>query len=96
MHGGSGSDLFLFGEGDGADVVYGGSGGSWLDIVDLGADAGSGSLGQYGQDWTMELDHGSIVSQDGGSMTLSNDADGEIVLSDGSTLSFHDIEQIQW
>jgi len=95
MHGGGGSDLFLFGAGDGSDTVYGGSGESWLDAVELGGGSGGGP-GLYGQDWTLELDQGSVVSEDGNSITLSNDADGEIVLSDGSTLSFYDLEQIQW
>jgi len=39
---------------------------------------------------------GEILTQDDSSLTLSNDADGEIVLSDGSSINFHDIENIQF
>jgi protocadherin Fat 4 len=94
MYGGDESDIFVFGEGDGADTVHGGAGGGWTDTIEL-SDAG-GDLGAYGTDWTVSLNSGSIDAQDANSLTLSDDADGTITLADGSTVDFYEIERIEF
>ena len=96
MYGGAGSDIFVFGAGDGADVLFAGVGSDWVDQIELGGEAGNGDLGVFGEDWTVTLDQGSIVSQDADRLQLSNDADGEITLSDGTTINFFDVEEIHW
>ena len=93
MYGGDGNDLFSFGEGDGSDYAHGGAGGTWTDTVQL---EGGESLGTFGTDWTITVTQGSVVSQDSNSMTLSDDADGVIILQDGSELKFQDIEAVHW
>ena len=65
-----------------------------MDSIDLSGV--TGEFGGSGVDWTVSLEQGEFVSLDESSLTLSNDADGEIVLSDGTTISFHDIESIQF
>jgi Ca2+-binding RTX toxin-like protein len=94
MYGGDESDIFVFGEGDGADTVHGGAGGGWTDTIEL-SDAG-GDLGTYGTDWTVSLTSGSFDAQDANSLTLSDDADGTITLADGSTVDFFEIERIEF
>ena len=91
LHGGSGSDLFTFGEGDGSDYVNGGAGVSWTDTVQL---EGGSSLGTFGTDWKINVTQGSVTEQDSNSVTLSDDADGVIILQDGSEMKFQDIESI--
>ncbi|MEP2980724.1 MAG: cadherin domain-containing protein, partial [Lentilitoribacter sp.] len=94
MYGGDESDIFVFGEGDGADTVHGGAGGGWTDTIEL-SDA-AGDLGTYGTDWTVSLTSGSVDAQDANSLTLSDDADGTITLADGSTVDFFEIERIEF
>lgn len=45
-------------------------------------------------DWTIELTEGQIISSDSEEFTLSDDADGSIILSDGATIEFDNIEII--
>jgi len=92
LRGGSGSDLFIYLNGDGSDAVNGGTG-SWIDAITL--DQSAGSL-QFGTDWTMTLTSGSIVTQTGNQIALSNEADGSLNFADGSKIDFVDIERIQW
>ena len=94
MYGGDEGDIFVFGEGDGADTAHGGAGGGWTDTIEL-TDAG-GDLGTYGSDWTVSLTSGSIDAQDANSLTQGDDADGTITLADGSTLDFFEIERIEF
>ena len=93
LYGQDGNDLFIFGEGNGNDTIYGGTGTSWTDVVDLQSNTG---LGDQGTDWTVKVTSGSIIESNENSMTLSDDADGVIVLQDGSELQFRDIEVVQW
>ncbi|MDW3097529.1 MAG: hypothetical protein R8J41_05475 [Alphaproteobacteria bacterium] len=92
MKGEDGNDLFLFGTGDGSDEIEGGGGG-WTDTIRLENEDGT-SLSSG--DWTLTLDDGSIQSQDGDSIDLSEDASGIITLTDGSEISFEGIERIEW
>ncbi|MEM6650684.1 MAG: hypothetical protein AAF603_10580, partial [Pseudomonadota bacterium] len=90
LYGEDGNDLFIYGEGDGSDVIHGGSG--WTDQIQI--EGGLQSLGELGVDWTIEISQGSIQSQTESGIDLSQDADGVITLSDGETIEFTDIEQI--
>jgi hypothetical protein len=92
IDGEDGNDLFLFGSGDGDDTIKGGGNG-WTDTIRLENDDGT-TLSS--DDWTLTLDGGSIQSQDGDSIDLSEDASGIITLTDGSEISFEGIERIEW
>ncbi len=96
LTGGDGSDVFVFHMGHGTDTVYGGAGVSWTDSIELHDASGGGNLGTYGVDWTVTLTEGSIQTQDQDSLTLSDDADGTITLSDGATVNFYEIERIDF
>ncbi|MEO1251982.1 MAG: cadherin domain-containing protein [Pseudomonadota bacterium] len=91
LNGGDGADVFVYEMGDGADRINGGGGG-WTDTIQL-AD-GATPLGDYGIDWTIEVTEGSIISVEEDRITLSDDADGSIVLSDNTTVQFTNIEEI--
>ncbi|WP_425089387.1 cadherin-like domain-containing protein [Stappia sp.] len=97
LYGEDGSDIFLYTLGDGYDVVHGGAGSSWVDVLELGDGAGL-QLGEYGTDWTVTVTQGSILSDDSanGQLDLSQDAAGYIDMQDGGRIDFHEIEQIQW
>ena len=90
--GGEGSDTFFYQLGDGADVISGGLGGGWTDILQL--DGGNGDFGDPGVDWTVTLSQGAITAQDADSISLSDDAEGAIIFSDGTTVSFDGIDEI--
>ncbi|CDO58988.1 DNA gyrase subunit A [Candidatus Phaeomarinobacter ectocarpi] len=92
LDGGKGDDVFFFGMGDGSDTADGGGNG-WTDTIRLENEDGT-SLSSG--DWTLSLDDGSIQSQDGDSIDLSEDASGIITLTDGSEISFEGIERIEW
>ena len=81
--------------GDGDDKVFGGKGSSWTDTIHLDDASGGDNIGIFGTDWTLVLSEGSAtVNAD--SIDLSDDADGTIILQDGSRIEFEDIEQIEW
>ncbi|WFE87585.1 cadherin domain-containing protein [Roseibium porphyridii] len=93
-----GSDLFMHGLGDGSDTISAGQGAAWTDVIDLGGGPGVVSAGDYGTDWTVTVTSGSIESTDtdAGKIDLSQDADGYIDFSDGSRVTFNDVEEIRW
>jgi Ca2+-binding RTX toxin-like protein len=90
--GGLGDDMFMYASGQGSDSVNGGTG-SWIDTIAL--DQSGGPL-QLGTDWTVNLTSGTIVSQTANQLTFSAEADGTLNFADGSTMSFVDIERVQW
>ncbi len=96
MYGGNGNDLFSYTVGDGNDAIWGGAGASWTDTISLSN--GTASHMTMGSDWTVTLTSGSISATDTANheLTLSQDAAGIITMSDGSTISFHEIEKITW
>ncbi|WP_040449093.1 cadherin domain-containing protein [Hoeflea phototrophica] len=100
MFGEDGNDIFIYAAGDGRDDVSGGSGGGWTDAITLqGMDGAISIDGREvtGQGWEMDLDSGSsVVSQNGESLTLSNDASGRIEFADGDRIDFAGIERITW
>jgi hypothetical protein len=81
--------------GQGNDVFDGGAGSGWVDAISLdgGADM---PLGEFGVDWTLEIDDGTFSQDDPSALTLSDDASGTITLSDGSTIEFTNVERIEW
>jgi len=83
--------MFVYGVGDGSDIVDGGIGG-WTDAILI--EGGVSSLGEFGVDWTIELTEGSIISQDSDGITFTEDAAGSISFNDGATLEFENLEQI--
>ena len=100
LHGIAGNDLFLVLQGQGNDTIYGGTGGGWTDIIDLQDAGGGSSIGNYGSDWTLSLDSGSVESSDtsptDGWLDLTDDASGTIIMQDGTEIDFTGVEQIQW
>ncbi len=93
--GDNGSDLFLTGEGQGNDIIFGGKGG-WTDAIQLTDDAGGNNIGDYGTDWTVSITQGSVDEVNADSLVLSDDAAGIITLNDGTEITFTDIERIEW
>ncbi|PPR23862.1 MAG: hypothetical protein CFH39_00342, partial [Alphaproteobacteria bacterium MarineAlpha10_Bin2] len=88
---GDGDDIFMIGAGDGNDTIDGGAGSAWTDTIDLD------NPGDSGTDWTIDLDPGSTIeNQTANSLDLSDDASGTINLSDGSEISFENIERFDW
>ena len=65
-----------------------------VDTIQLQDASGGSDLGTYGVDWTVTMNSGTIDGQDSNGLNLSDDADGIITLSDGSTVNFYDIEVI--
>ncbi|GAB2203453.1 hypothetical protein ROS1_02680 [Roseibium sp. ROS1] len=98
LSGGDGSDLFAYMLGDGHDSIYGGAGGSWIDIVDLSKAADGTDIGTYGVDWSITMTEGSIESIDAaaGEITLSQDSGGYIEFADGGRIDFTDLEGVQY
>ncbi|MBV1886087.1 MAG: hypothetical protein KUG61_03315, partial [Parvibaculaceae bacterium] len=90
LSGGEGSDLFIYQDGDGSDTVLGGAG--WTDTISLQGDDG----GEMSGDWTVTITSGSTTDSGDGYMNLSDDADGYVSLEGGETISFQDIERIEW
>ncbi|MEO1554624.1 MAG: cadherin repeat domain-containing protein, partial [Pseudomonadota bacterium] len=88
--GGDGDDLFIFDAEIGNDSVNGGEG--WTDTLDLSAATDNGAV--YGDDWTVTLSEGDILSETADSITLSDDAAGLIEFENGDTIDFSNIEQI--
>ncbi len=93
MTGGAGHDVFVYMQGNGSDIVNGGTGASWIDTVQLDQSLG---LQQLGTDWTVTLTSGSVVGQNANQLSFSADADGAINLADGSQIVFTDMERVQW
>ncbi|MEP1142258.1 MAG: LamG-like jellyroll fold domain-containing protein [Henriciella sp.] len=88
--GGEGDDLFIYEMDGGSDTIDGGA--SWTDTIDI-----SDALGQdavFGQDWTLTVTEGEIVSETADSITLSDDASGFIEFDNGESIDFSNIEQI--
>ena len=72
--------------------MNGGNGG-WVDAISM--DQSAGAL-QFGTDWTVMLTSGSILAQGQNELVLSNEADGTINFSNGSTINFTDFERVEW
>ncbi len=100
LNGGDGADLFLLMQGQGNDTVNGGLGGAWTDIIELQDGAGGNDMGDYGSDWTVKFDKGSIEAKgadaDSSWLDLTDDASGSIIMQDGTEIDFTGIEHLQW
>ncbi|MEM7330046.1 MAG: LamG-like jellyroll fold domain-containing protein [Pseudomonadota bacterium] len=90
LRGGDGNDLFIYAENGGSDTIDGGAG--WTDTLDLTAALGEDAV--YGEDWTITVTDGEIVSEDAVSIELSEDASGYITLGNGETIEFANLEQV--
>ena len=88
--GGDGNDLFIYGADGGSDSIDGGTG--WTDAIDLSAALGDDAV--YGDDWTVTITEGEVVSEEAQSLELTDDAAGFITLDNGETIDFANIEQI--
>jgi Ca2+-binding RTX toxin-like protein len=90
--GGDGNDHFMFGFGDGVNEVNGGTGNTWIDVIELeGISSPPG-----GGDWTLQIEEGSVEVSAADHLVLSDDSAGTITLSDGSAIDFEGIERIEW
>jgi len=100
LYGDDGADLFILLQGQGNDTVSGGDGGGWTDTIELRDASGGDNIGDYGSDWTLALDSGSIESSDtnssNGWLDLTDDAAGTITLQDGTEIDFTGVEHVQW
>lgn len=84
--GGGGNDIFELGENGGNDAVKGGEG--WLDTLRL--------ENEPGENWSLELDEGSVVEQADGYVALTSDSSGTLTLENGEQIQFDGIERIDW
>lgn len=93
--GGSGFDLFLYGFGDGDDVVYGGVGGGWIDVIDVGGGLG---INDYGIDWIIIIIEGFLDNVDmvNNKLDLFDNVYGMIEFINGLKIEFLDVEEICW
>ncbi|MGI9500700.1 MAG: calcium-binding protein, partial [Geminicoccaceae bacterium] len=100
LYGNDGADLFVLLQSQGDDNVHGGAGGDWTDVIELQDSSGGSNIGNYGSDWTVQFDSGSIESSDtdpnSGWLDLTDDASGTITMQDGTEIDFTGIEHIQW
>ena len=88
--GGDGDDLFIYEADGGSDSFDGGSG--WTDTIDLSNAVGDDAV--YGDDWTVTLTDGEIISENADSLEFSDDSSGYIELDNGETIDFSNVEQI--
>ncbi|WP_206186389.1 calcium-binding protein [Thalassospira lohafexi] len=93
LYGDGGSDLFIFNMGEGNDYVDGGANGWTTDTIELNG-IGGGKIDS--SDWTLILDEGEITDSKKHHLELSTDSSGTIVFSDGSELTFSNVERIEW
>lgn len=94
LTGGDGHDTFLAMPDAGHDTILGGAGGSWADTIAL--EGLAGPPGAPGAGWTLSLTQGSVLAEEPGLLTLSQDADGMISFADGGSLTFQDIERLSF
>ncbi|MGQ3360675.1 MAG: beta strand repeat-containing protein [Phreatobacter sp.] len=89
LTGGGGSDWFTLAVGDDRDSISGGTGGGWIDTIEM--------EGMAPGTFTLELDSGaSITSQNASEIILSADASGRILYGNGDRVDFSGIERIIW
>jgi protocadherin Fat 4 len=89
LTGGGGSDWFTLAVGDDRDSISGGTGGGWIDTIEM--------EGMAPGTFTLELDSGaSITSQNASEIILSADASGRILYGNGDRVDFSGIERITW
>lgn len=104
--GGAGNDIFMLQSGGGHDTLYGGTAttpdnGSWTDTIQLG-DSHTGPVTTFTADnaqgsWILETENAYTIDANTQTLTFDQgDGAGTITMSDGSTVTFTDIDQIQW
>ena len=82
--GGQGDDLFVYRPGDGNDCFNGGRGTDDVIRLDGVADG-----------WTLNLQKGRVISDEGGQLQLAHGSRGFLTFADGSTLRFTAVERIE-
>ncbi|MBX9882455.1 MAG: cadherin domain-containing protein, partial [Sphingomonas sp.] len=94
LSGGPGHDVIVLGLADGSDVVSGGTGGGWIDTIEL-HDVGAPTAPTG---WYVELGDGTQLAAHTatGTFETGNDASGTIHFADGHTVNFDGIERISW
>ncbi|MFK7815402.1 MAG: calcium-binding protein, partial [Gammaproteobacteria bacterium] len=94
-YGGDGSDLFLLDSLDGNDVIHGGTGEGWTDVLQI--DVSSKEAGDENNPWSIEVNGESVeFSMEDGGLDMGTDASGVISFADGTEVVFDGVEQIQW
>ena len=88
LQGGAGDDMLIASNDGQSDIFDGGAGTDIISLADVGGH-GSGS-------WTLQLTSGSVVTTNANMLQLSADADGRIVFTDSSQITFQDIERLTW
>jgi Ca2+-binding RTX toxin-like protein len=95
IKGGDGSDVFIWALGDGTDTLSGGVGRGWTDAISLeNVTLQSGDV-----PWTsISFTSGGVATTDLAKETITflQESSGTMTLQDGTTLSFHDMEQVRW
>ncbi len=89
LYGEAGDDLFIMEAGGGNDVVTGGTGTNWIEVQDVAQAPNTG-------DWTYTLTNGSVTNTGGDYVEFTAGADGYVELTDGTTMTFTDIDRIEW
>jgi Ca2+-binding RTX toxin-like protein len=84
VSGGQGDDVFLYRQGDGNDFFNGERGAG--DVIRLDGIA---------EGWTLNLQKGRVVSEEGGHLQLAHGSKGTLVFADGSKVRFNGIERIE-
>ena len=94
LYGENGSDVFNFVylSDSGSDTLVGGTGGGWIDVIDI--DGVSTAAG--GGEWSYTLTSGSVTGTSSGEVSLSADAAGQVTFGDGTTLTFSGMERISY
>ena len=95
LNGGDGDDVFIYEIGDGNDTIDGGSGSDWTDTIEIRAEDGTSST-EYGVDWTLDVETGTVEQTHDNEILLSDDASGTIDFAEGSEVEFENIERISW
>ena len=95
LEGNDGNDIFVLEQGSGNDSIDGGTGGGWIDSIDL-SDMVAGAS-DPSNPWTVEVD-GQAVNYDinDGQLELGTDVSGVIQFDDGSQVNFDNIEALEW
>ncbi len=88
---------FVFGEGDGIDDFKGGNG-DWTDTVRLeNVTGGPSETADVPGSWVLETNKSYTIDMDNNTIEFDKaGASGTITLSDGSELSFSQVEKIEW
>ena len=87
--------MFILNSLDGNDVVHGGTGGGWTDVLQI--DVAPSDTGDVDNPWSIEVNGENVeFSMEDGGLDLGTDVSGVISFADGTEVQFDGMEQIQW